>query len=143
MLFSWGDEKDEHHSIVQEAMARRSVLAGADLIIGSHPETLQGIEKMFNVPVIYSLGNLLDGSSSRKPKIQQGILIRAVFHFENSLKNPDIMVIPINPFGEQKNYNDFCPSAELNASESRETVNVIRNDSYGYSIENIHFYFHE
>ena len=37
--------------------------AGADLIIGAHPHVLQGMEYIGDVPVIYSLGNFLFGSS--------------------------------------------------------------------------------
>ena len=40
--------------------------AGADLIIGAHPHVLQGMEYIGDVPVIYSLGDLMYGSSIDK-----------------------------------------------------------------------------
>ena len=44
------------------SLAKELIDAGADLIIGSHPHVLQGIEYIDEVPVAYSLGNFLFGS---------------------------------------------------------------------------------
>ena len=140
MLISWGEEKGEHHSIVQEAIARRCVLAGADLVVGSHPHSLQGMEQMMGVPVIYSMGNLLDGSTWRKPKKQYGILVRVVFHFDQTETSPDITVIPIKPYGTNSSRNDYIPSANLSRKEACDQFDIIRNDSFAYSIENTLFY---
>lgn len=38
---------------------RRAAEAGADLIIGSHPHTIQGMEWYHGVPIVYSLGNFI------------------------------------------------------------------------------------
>lgn len=38
---------------------RRAAEAGADLIIGAHPHTIQGIEWYGKVPIAYSLGNFI------------------------------------------------------------------------------------
>ena len=43
----------------------RAVDSGADLIIGSHPHTAQGIEDYAGVPIAYSLGNFI--MSMREP----------------------------------------------------------------------------
>ena len=37
--------------------------AGADMVIGSHPHVLQGMEYYKGKPIIYSLGNFIFGSS--------------------------------------------------------------------------------
>ena len=140
MLISWGETKSDHHTIIQEAMARRSVLAGADLVIGSHPHKLQGMEEMLDVPVIYSMGDLLDGSSRSRPKRQYGILVRAVFHFDESASAPEITVIPIKPYGNDPDKNQFIPSTDLTLKEKQEMINMIRNDSMPFSIEQISFY---
>lgn len=140
MLISWGETKSDHHTIIQEAMARRSVLAGADLVIGSHPHKLQGIEKMLDVPVIYSMGDLLDGSSRSRPKKQYGILVRAVFHFDESVSAPEITVIPIKPYGNDPDKNQFVPATDLTLKEKQDMINMIRNDSMPYSIEQVFFY---
>jgi len=143
ILISWGETKSEHHSIVQEAMARRCVNAGADLIIGSHPHRLQGIDRMMDVPVIYSLGDLLDGSTRNTPKKQYGILIRAVFQLNQSSGAPDITVIPLKPYGNNVKMNEYIPTASLNRKESSDLVDMIRKDSPTYSIDQIGFYYHQ
>lgn len=55
----WGDE---YHNIPrpdQVVLARDFKDAGADLIVGSHSHTVQASEKIDDVPVYYSLGNLV------------------------------------------------------------------------------------
>ncbi len=58
----WGTEEKDTPDEYMRALARELVDAGADLIIGSHPHVLQGMEYIDGVPVIYSLGNFLFGS---------------------------------------------------------------------------------
>ena len=140
MLISWGEEKGQYHSIIQEAMARKSVLAGADLIIGSHSHKLQGIDHMMDVPVIYSMGDLLDGSTWRKPKKQYGIIVRAVFSFDDNKLPPEITVIPIKPYGTELAHNNYSPTFDMNWEESSEMIDMIRKDSFNYSIEKTMFY---
>ena len=43
-------------------MAHAYIDAGADLIVGSFPQSAQGIEYYKNVPIAYSLGNFISGS---------------------------------------------------------------------------------
>ena len=40
--------------------------AGADLVVGSHPHVLQGVEYYKGKPIVYSLGNFIFGSSIPK-----------------------------------------------------------------------------
>lgn len=57
----WGVERDAYPQDYQTAIANACVEAGADLIVGSHPHCLQGIEYMNGKPVYYSLGNFIFG----------------------------------------------------------------------------------
>jgi len=54
----WGVEY-EGPTEAQRAWAERFVSEGADLIIGHHPHVVQSHEYINNVPVYYSLGNLV------------------------------------------------------------------------------------
>ena len=47
-------------------MGQQYIDAGADLVIGSHPHVLQGIEYYKGKPIVYSLGNFIFGSSIPK-----------------------------------------------------------------------------
>lgn len=59
----WGIEKDERPQEYQRTLGRQYIDAGADMVIGSHPHVLQGIEYYQGKPIVYSLGNFIFGSS--------------------------------------------------------------------------------
>lgn len=59
----WGIERDEMPQEYQRALAKQYIDAGADLVVGSHPHVLQGIEYYKGKPIVYSLGNFVFGSS--------------------------------------------------------------------------------
>ena len=54
-----------------EEYVRAAIDAGADLVIGSHPHVLQGIEYYKGKPIVYSLGNFIFGSSIPKTALLQ------------------------------------------------------------------------
>lgn len=138
MLFSWGEDGAEYHSIVQEAMAHRAVRAGADLVIGSLPGTVQGVDYFEGVPVFYSLGDLLNGSTAGKPKNQQGLLVRAAFRFGDGEKTVSASVIPIMPYGHaNKEKNDYEPTAELSEGETQSSLRNLWRDSAYAALDRI------
>jgi poly-gamma-glutamate synthesis protein (capsule biosynthesis protein) len=103
----WGKEYSEHHNLLQEAMARACIRAGADLVIGHHPHVVQGMDVIDGVPVLYSLGNLMFGGTIRL-ETYDGLLARICIRPENG----DIVLrlIPILTSGEAENgINDYCP----------------------------------
>ncbi len=55
----WGTEYATTSSVLQQKQARELITAGAGAIIGSHPHVIQEYEMIEDVPVYYSLGNLL------------------------------------------------------------------------------------
>lgn len=57
----WGLEHKEYPEDYEHTLAEGYVNAGADLVIGSHPHCLQGVEYINGKPVFYSLGNFLFG----------------------------------------------------------------------------------
>ncbi len=62
----WGIEKKDHPEEYQRSLGKQYIDAGADLVIGSHPHVLQGIEYYKGKPIVYSLGNFIFGSSIPK-----------------------------------------------------------------------------
>jgi gamma-polyglutamate biosynthesis protein CapA len=74
----WGNEYEQTHSQAQENLAESWIDAGADLIIGSHPHVVQDIEIYKNVPIVYSLGNLLFDQYF-SPETQQGLIVAGKF----------------------------------------------------------------
>ncbi len=59
----WGVEHTKEPVAYQKNMAKQYIDAGADVVVGSHPHILQGIEYYQNKPIIYSLGNFVFGKS--------------------------------------------------------------------------------
>ena len=136
----WGEEDQERHSIVQEAMAHRCVRAGASLVVGSLKGRVQGAEFIEGVPVFYSLGNLLDGSTSEKTKKQQGFLLRAEFRFTEDEDEPSLNMIPILPCGNSiKDRNDYCPSVSLSDKETAGIIRCLWQDTSDWMMNRISF----
>jgi hypothetical protein len=55
----WGNEYQNVPTERQRTVARAAVEAGADLVIGHHPHTLQGIGQHRGAPILYSAGNFV------------------------------------------------------------------------------------
>ena len=55
----WGQELMHSPNAEQKSVAAQLVHAGAKLIIGHHPHTVQGIEKLNGSLIAYSLGNFI------------------------------------------------------------------------------------
>jgi len=75
VLVHWGNELDEEpDSAKQVDLGRRYIDAGADLVIGSHPHVLQGIEYYKGRWIAYSLGNFIFTKSSNPATYETGLL---------------------------------------------------------------------
>jgi poly-gamma-glutamate synthesis protein (capsule biosynthesis protein) len=57
--FHWGIEYQHQPSSAQRRLARASIDAGADVVLGHHPHVLQGVERYKNGLIAYSLGNFV------------------------------------------------------------------------------------
>lgn len=55
----WGNEYQKVPTERQREVARTAIAAGADLIIGHHPHTLQGVGSYRGAPILYSCGNFV------------------------------------------------------------------------------------
>ena len=67
----WGIERKTEPESYQRTLGQQYIDAGADLVIGSHPHVLQGIEYYKGKPIVYSLGNFVFGSSIPKTMLLQ------------------------------------------------------------------------
>ena len=140
----WGENGTNLHSIVQEAMAHRCVREGADLVIGNQKGNIQGADYIEGIPVFYSLGDLLDGSTSVKTKKQQGILLQADFCFEDENDTVKMKVIPVLPYGnEKKDKNEYCPVINLNETDKSNIIRYLWLDTPDQVMEKLYFDFTE
>lgn len=84
----WGIERNNMPENYQKTLGRQYIDAGADIVVGSHPHVLQGMEYYEGKPIIYSLGNFVFGSS-----IPQTALLKVELP-ENQEEAPSITFIP-------------------------------------------------
>ncbi|BCN30540.1 CapA family protein [Anaeromicropila herbilytica] len=116
----WGIERKTSPEDYQRRLAKQYIDAGADVIIGSHPHVLQGIEYYKNKPIIYSLGNFIFYSS-----IQKTALLEMNIDQDN-----DIVVSIVPCFAEN------AKTKELELKKMREDFyKYITNLSYHITID--------
>lgn len=77
----WGKEGKEYPEDYQRSMAKQYIDAGADLVVGSHPHVLQGMEYYNGKPIIYSLGNFMFYSN-----INRTALLKVLINEQNEAK---------------------------------------------------------
>jgi poly-gamma-glutamate synthesis protein (capsule biosynthesis protein) len=70
----WGEEYQNEHNFHQGTAAHEFVDAGADLIIGHHPHSLQDIEKYKGAYIFYSLGNFIFDQYFRE-ELTRGLVV--------------------------------------------------------------------
>lgn len=76
----WGTRKDEKPQESQRLLAKQLIDAGADLIVGCHSNSPQGIEFYKGKPIVYSLGEFLSGESIPKTE-----LLKADVYLDDSM----------------------------------------------------------
>lgn len=106
----WGIEKDTEPSEEQKQLAHKAIDLGADLVIGTHPHVLQGIEKYKDKYIAYSLGNFCFGGNNN-PSDKDTAIYRQIFTFvDGNLQTDDnVEIIPARISGHD-NYNDYQPT---------------------------------
>ncbi len=113
----WGIEKAQHPEDYQRTMAKQYIDAGADVVIGSHPHVLQGIEYYNGKPIVYSLGNYIFGKA-----IEKTALLKVVLNTDDTV---EIKIIPCKTDGEFR----------LNIADNKEDIfNYIESISYDVEI---------
>jgi len=93
--YHWGLEKAFVPNENQLAVGRHAIDSGADLVLGSHPHVIQGIEVRNGKNIVYSLGNFCFGGS-RNPYRLETFVFQQTFSFENGvlLDTNDTNIIP-------------------------------------------------
>ena len=93
----------------QERYARFLVDQGADLVVGHHPHVLQGVERLGNANIIYSLGNFSFGGNAQLRATQTMLAqVRVSFDKEGRYTGQQLNLIPAHPSGTL-DYNNYQP----------------------------------
>ncbi|MEI1279035.1 CapA family protein [Leptospira venezuelensis] len=107
----WGVEYSPFPTIEQRKIARTLADGGLDIIVGHHPHIPQGIEKIGNTIVFYSLGNLIFGS--RNAYLNHNLIV--ILHIKKS-KLINIELVPI--FGKFQNEDHLVRPLEGKEAEN-------------------------
>lgn len=109
--FHWGEEKATEPNGIQIELGRAAVDAGADLVLGHHPHTIQCIEKYRDKYIVYSLGNFCFGGHPN-PSDKDTFIFQQVFLIDKEktwLRNLEPVIYPCSISSTQL-YNDYRPT---------------------------------
>ena len=88
----WGPEYSATPNWNQRKYAKIAVEAGADLVVGNHPHTVQAIQMINEVPVFYGLGNFVF-DQSWSLKVSGSVILQVTFegsHYKGYTLTPVI-----------------------------------------------------
>lgn len=106
----WGSEKATEPDEEQKQYGHKAVDLGADLVLGSHPHVLQGIEEYNGSIIAYSLGNFCFGGND-SPADMDTIIYRQTFTFKDGGKNSEITLVPCTiSSAYESGINNYQPS---------------------------------
>ena len=117
--FHWGAEGVYQPNGVQLALGHAAVDAGADLVIGTHPHVLQGVETYRGRHILYSLGNFVFGGHGN-PADKDSIIYQEAFVEKDGRMGPGEMTIVPVRISSVTARNDYRPV--LLEGEERERV---------------------
>lgn len=117
--FHWGAEGSYEPNFVQLGLGHAAVDAGADLVIGTHPHVLQGIETYKGRHILYSLGNFVFGGHGN-PADMDAVIYQEAFAEQDGRMGPgEMTVLPVR-ISSVTTHNDYRPV--LLSGEERERV---------------------
>jgi poly-gamma-glutamate capsule biosynthesis protein CapA/YwtB (metallophosphatase superfamily) len=112
IYYHWGTEYTHNANADQRQIAHRAIDAGADLILGTHPHWVQGVEWYKDRLITYSLGNFIfDQEWSTKTK--QGTFLRATFNGAH-LTSAELVPYQIEDYLQPRPVNEAVGKGILN-----------------------------
>ena len=126
--FHWGTEKSNIPDDIQKTLAHLAIDQGADLVVGHHPNVLQGIEKYQGKNIVYSLGNFCFGGN-KNPSDKDTMIFQQTFTVENGeLVEDDVTNIIPCSLSSESGYNNYQPMV-LEGSEKERVLQKIEEFS--------------
>lgn len=134
--FHWGVEGEHKLESSQVKIAHAAIDEGCDLVLGTHPHVLQGVEKYNNRYICYSLGNFCFGGNDN-PQEYDTMIFQQAFVFRNgelviddeTINNIDIIPCSVS---SSKKINDYQPTP----LKGKNAKSLIKNlNSYSKKLE--------
>lgn len=130
----WGKEYSPTHNKTQERMAQYAVNSGADVVVGTHPHVVQGVEARqssdgtHNALVLYSLGNLVFGGT-HDMKTFDAMLAQVTLRFDDggAYLGAKLKLLPVLTSGDAPR-NNFQPIL-AQGEDAERILALVRDDS--------------
>jgi poly-gamma-glutamate capsule biosynthesis protein CapA/YwtB (metallophosphatase superfamily) len=141
-VFHWGVEGQHMPDAEQVNLAHAAIDSGCDLVLGSHPHVLQGIERYNGRYIVYSLGNFVFGGN-KNPSDKDTMIFQQTFTFENGElvvdeeTQRDVDIIPCS-LSSVSSRNDYQP-LPLTGTDGAGVVETINDYSDRLSGEGVTF----
>ena len=125
----WGIEGSYNQTNAQVKLGHYMIDNGVDLVIGSHPHVIQGIEKYKDRYIIYSLGNFCFGGNPN-PKDKDTFIFQQTFKFINNelVIDDNIKIIPASISSTSKN-NNYQPTPLSGDKKNKVLNKIIKNSN--------------
>jgi len=120
----WNDHNTVEHTAVQEAMARKGVKAGADLVIGYGNKNILGCEWKENTLILYGLGETNVKKTGKQQK-NNALTAEIIFDAEQLETKPNVILKPDHVGTE---------------TELKQIIDRFVNDSTGTGMSQIYFF---
>jgi poly-gamma-glutamate synthesis protein (capsule biosynthesis protein) len=128
----WGIEGDHYPNDYQQQLAHQIVDWGADLVVGTHPHVLQGVELYNGKVICYSLGNFCFGGNSN-PTDKDTAIFQQTFTFVDGVLQTDISadIIPCR-LSSTDSKNDYQPTV-VTGEKKQSIIDKMNEYSEPYS----------
>jgi poly-gamma-glutamate synthesis protein (capsule biosynthesis protein) len=133
-VIHWGTEKEHTCSENQKELGRWCIDQGYDLVLGSHPHVLQGIERYNGKYIVYSLGNFCFGGN-RNPDDKETMIFQQTFTFVDGVLQDDSSAVRVIPcrISSTTSKNDYCPVV-LTGDDAAEVIGHLNEYSEEFGI---------
>lgn len=130
----WGIEREYYPEEYQQYLGKLCIDWGADVVLGSHPHVIQGIEEYNGKFIVYSMGNFCFGGN-RNPSDKDSMIFQQTFTFVDGEKqnDTDIRVIPCS-VSSVSDRNNYQPTPAT-GSEAERIINRINEYSRDFELE--------
>ena len=144
----WGQEYQANANSEQKRLAQLMADNGADVIIGSHPHVLQGVEMLTTtdgrqVPVFYSLGNFI--SAQNRPDTMLGGMAKVQMAYDKATGDLEITELGVIPLVTDytASYNNITVYP-LNAyTEAQANAHGVRAGNSSFSLAYLYKLFNQ
>lgn len=123
----WGREYSPTHNQTQRRMADYAIQNGADIVVGTHPHCVQGVEHRRGALILWSLGNLVFGGTHDMTTFD-ALVAQVALQFENGkYQGAELELMPVLTSGAIPK-NDFQPQWAEGEDYER-IMQLIQDDS--------------